>query len=459
MRRKGVWKLDDGTLMVNSLELWRADGQVLEHGIHQQRVYPASGSIGFDRTTPGATSQDVNRILEAFSAVKWEHPMAPELILGFVGVGFVSTALRRRPHLLITGAAGCGKSTILEYVRGLLGDFAHACSGPQTMAGLYQSLGGGSKVAVLDEFEADAGRKSCKDTFEVARMSYSMQEGDEGIVRGTVSGKHVSYRFYSPFIAAGISPGKMEPADLTRWVNLECKGNAQGQRLSEAELREIGARLFSLFISRWSVFQASEDRVRECILNSGGDGRMADTIGTLAASYWAFVSDQPATEEDAKLLVNMLDVRGRIEHHKVSDEVQCLEALSSRVVSFKVVDGHALVNRHLSVGQAIETVCKDPTGQPEVVVRLAQMGIRVTQTKGKWSLFVVNSHTHQELRKLFAGTKWATGGWSHVLRRLPGGEESTQRIGAGMGAAKVTVFDVPRYLLADNDEGNMQLAA
>lgn len=50
------------------------------------------------------------------------------------------------------------------------------------------------------------------------------------------------------------------------------------------------------------------------------------------------------------------------------------------------------------------------------------------------------------------GTRWATGGWSMVLRRLPGGEESTQRLGAGFPASKVTVFDVPMDLLpAQND--------
>ena len=111
------------------------------------------------------------------------------------------------------------------------------------------------------------------------------------------------------------------------------------------------------------------------------------------------------------------------------------------------------------VAQAIEMVCKDPTGQPEVVTRLAQLGLRVAFTKGKWSLYVVNSPMHVELRKLFAGTKWATGGWSLVLRRLPGGEESTQRIGAGFGATKVTVIDVPGHLLPGDELNDMPLAA
>lgn len=458
-RKVGVWKMQDGQLVVNGRQLWRADGTVLEHGIHEGRVYPVSGDVGFDLSTPMATVDEVNRVLAAFNSPDWIQPMAGELVLGFFGVSVVSTALRRRPHVLMTGPAACGKSTVLEYVRWLLGDLAYGCSGPQTLAAYYQSLGGTSKAVVNDEFEADPKRASCKDTFDASRMSYSLQEGDEGIVRGTVTGKAKSYRFYSPFIAAGISPGKMEPADLTRWVMLEAKGKPEGGKLTELEAREIGPRLARLFISRCNEFQASEAVVRECILASGGDGRMADTVGTLLASYWTFVSPAPATEEDAKFLVSMLGIEERIAVHKISDEQECLEALTSRVSKFKVMDGYALVSRQLSIAQAIELVCKDPTGQPDVVMRMAQMGMRVALAKGKWSLYVVNSPMHQGLRMLFAGTKWATGGWSVVLRRLPGGEESTQRIGAGLGAMKVTVIDVPEHLLPDQDEGDMLLAA
>lgn len=459
-RRMGVWQTADGRLIVNSRSLWRPDGSSLEHGIHEGRVYPACSDIGFSSDTPEATSDEVRSVLKAFNSPQWMHPMGGELLLGFIGVGLVSTALRRRPHVLMTGPAACGKSTVLEYVRWLLGDLAYGCTGPQTMAAFYQSLGGTSKVVVNDEFEADPTRRACKDSFEIARMSYSLQEGDEGIVRGTVTGKSKSYRFFSPFIAAGISPGKMEPADLTRWVILEAKGKPVGERLTETQAKEVGPKLARLFLNRWPVFKASEALVRERILAAGGDGRMADTIGTLLASYWAFVSDKPATQDDADLLVSMLDIETQVSNsQELSDEKQCFEALTSRVLPFKVFIGPALVTRNLSVAQAIQMMCKDPTGQPEVVTRLAQLGIRVVYAKGKWSLYVVNSPMHFEMRKLFAGTKWSTGGWSLVLRRLPGGEESTQRIGAGLGAAKVTALDVPHHLLPNDEMEEILLAA
>ena len=459
-RKTGIWPMKDGQLVINGRELWRPDGTVLEHGIYEDRVYPAGANVGFDRFTEEASDDEVKQILEAFGAINWRQTMGPEMILGWFGLSLVSTAVRRRPHVLINGAAGVGKSTILEMVKWMLGKLAFACTGPQTMAAYYQKLGGTSLVTILDEFEADPSKRNCKDTFETARMSYSMQEGDEGIVRGTTTGTSKSYQFFTPFMAGGISPGKMEPADLSRWAVLEAKSRkADATMMTEERVREIGPRLARRFINRWSVYQATESVVRKCIIDAGGDGRMADTVGTLLASYWTFVSTTPATVDDAKVLVEMLDIKERIEVHSVSDERRCLEALMSRVVPFKYMEGISMVTRSLSIAEAIQRVCEDPTNSPEVVARLAQLGLRVVFANGFWRLYVVNSPEHQELRKLFSGTKWAMGGWAMVLRRLPGGEESTQRVGAGFGAAKVTAFHVPQDLLSANDGDDMQMAA
>ncbi len=459
-RGTGVWLGNDGQLLVNGTELWNSSGKVLEHGIHDGRVYPASGDVGFNLSTPLASDKDVAEVLQAFGGINWRHPLGAEMILGWIGVAFTSVALKHRPHLLLTGAAGVGKSTALEMVKGLVGPLGYACTGPQTMAAYYQSLGGTSRAAILDEFEADPTKGRAKDTFEIARMSYSLQEGDEGIVRGTPGGTAKSYRFYTPFVAAGVSPGKMEPADISRWVVLEALSRKEDAKMmSESTTREIGPRLARLFISRWNAYQASETVIRDCILAAGGDGRMADTVGTLLASYWTFVSHLPATADDANVLVEMLDIKARIELHKETDEKGCLNSLMSKVTPFKMMDGQCLVTRSLSIAQAVAKVCDDPTGNPEIMARLSQLGLRVVMQNGKWQLYVVNSPEHQELRKVFAGTKWSTGGWGVVLRRLPGGDESTQRIGVGFCAAKVTVFDVPTDLTAANDEDDGLIAA
>ncbi|QJC56146.1 hypothetical protein HC248_01432 [Polaromonas vacuolata] len=459
-RGTGVWLGKDGQLLVNGQKLWSSEGEVLEHGVHDGRVYPANGDVGFDLSTPEANDDDVNKVFKALGGVNWRQPLAAELILGWFGMACISAALPRRPHVMLVGPAGCGKTTALDTVKFLLGPLAFGCTGPQRMAGYYQSLSGTTRAAAVDEFEGGSSSGYSLDTYLIARMSYSLQESDEGIIRGTPGGAAKSYRFYTPFIAACVNPPKMEPADISRWTILDAMSRKENAvMMSESEAREIGPKLARRFIARWSVYQASEKVVRKCILAAGGDGRMADTVGTLLASYWTFVSNQPATEDDANVLVEMLDIKARIELHSETDEKRCLDSLMSKVMPFKVVQGNYLVTRSLSIAQAVALVCEDPTCNPEIIARLSQLGLRVVKQNGKWQLFVVNSPEHQELRKVFAGTKWSTGGWSVVLRRLPGGGESTQRIGAGLGAAKVTIFDIPADLASANDEECRLMAA
>ncbi len=72
-------------------------------------------------------------------------------------------------------------------------------------------------------------------------------------------------------------------------------------QLTEGEARRSGPCFVRRFVNRWSVFQASEKVVRERILAADGHGRMADTVDTLLASYWAFVSSRQATAEGGSL--------------------------------------------------------------------------------------------------------------------------------------------------------------
>lgn len=98
----------------------------------------------------------------------------------------------------------------------------------------------------------------------------------------------------------------------------------------------------------------------------------------------------------------------------------------------------------MPIADAILRVCDNLVCNQRIIARLAQLGMRITRNKvtNAMQLAVVTSASHQELRKIFAGTPWASG-WGAMLRRLLGGQESTQRIWSGFGVAKVTVFDLP----------------
>lgn len=462
-RRSGVWPDGGGGLLVNSDVLWRPDGTVLEHGIHGDHVYPIVRTIGYGPDTPEATPKDLERVLQSFRSYNWQVPFAGELVLGWVGVCLVASAIRRRPHLLVTGPAGCGKSTLLEQVAALLGRNAAPVTGSPTLMGLQQLVQDHpSRGIVIDEFEHDGRSQRRKDVFEAARASYSLQEGDSGIVRGSSSGEAKSYKMSSPFIGCGISPGPMEPADVTRWVVLEMAKllplkDAGGMLPSREDFEEIGPRMARLFTSRWSVLRDSLEVFRSAVQSCGGDARMGDTYGYLLASYWAFVSSRQATSSDASQIVELAGIAARISAQAVFDEQECLAALLTRVVSFDLSGGAS----KLSVAEACKWIVEGRQGKLAVENRLAQFGLRlrVSRANGRWFLLVANSPNHAELRRLFAGSKWSKGGWGLVLRRLPGGHESTQRLGRGLPPCKATAFELPGDLQKSSDSPGSQPAS
>lgn len=159
-RKAGVWLDSDGELLVSGNELWRpSDGSVMPHGIQGGYVYPAVKCSGFDLHTPVARPEEVQRVLEAFRSFEWSTPMAAEIVLGWLGIAFIATAAHRRPHILVTGPAGCGKSTLIEQVALLLGDKAAAVTGAPTLVGLNQLLRDRAcSAVVIDEFEAESPR-------------------------------------------------------------------------------------------------------------------------------------------------------------------------------------------------------------------------------------------------------------------------------------------------------------
>ena len=461
-RRCGVWPSSNGEkLIVNSDELWTNDGEALEGRAVEGKIYPKSGSVGFQRDTASASEKDVDRVLRFFGSMNWKNDMVPEMLLGWFVCAVLAPSLARRPHVFITAEAGSGKTVLLDALSEMLGSLNHKFTGLPTKAGLYQTIGGTTRSVIIDEAEVDTSPVKWKDTLTIARNAYSQAEADSGIIVGTPGGTSKSYRFCAPFLAAGISPGKFEPADLSRWAIFEAlkRDQTAGSALpSMSEFRELGARLAVKAVRQWSVLQASLEVIRDAVQLNGGDARLADTVGPLLAGYWVMVSDKAATQDDAQTLVGLCGLGRYVEQREESDHVRCLEALISRVLPLPRFTGEYVVRQPMSIGEAITSICENPTGSLELQHRLTQLGLRVALQKGRWVLMVANSADHAELRKLFRGTKWQHGGWSLTLRRLPGGEESTQRLGAGYKSSKVTMFDIPAELLPVCDESELLAA-
>jgi len=336
-RRSGIWPDGRGGLFINGRVLWTSGGATLQHGIHDGYAYPLVPDSCCAVGTPEATRAEITGLLDILRGFAWVTRMAPELLLGWTALAAFCAALHRRPHMLITGPAGSGKTTLLDIVGWLLDESAVFFASPPTSAGLRQTLKGRpARAVVIDEFEADERHGASRQILEAARASYSMSEQAGWQVHGTAAGEANSTCLISPFLAAGISPGHMKAADLSRWVLLELgrpRTDAQAVLPTQAEANALGARLIRLFIKRWTSFTKTLAVLHAAILRAGADSRMADTYSHLLAAYWTLVEGRVVDDGSADALVVNLNLEPGTNTHHGHDEGECLNALLTRVVS------------------------------------------------------------------------------------------------------------------------------
>ena len=117
------------------------DGSGRFLGVHITFIVADGGDGRGDSAAPGFPRQLGLAAAEARSS----PPSWCALVVG---------ALRWRPHVLVTGAAGTGKTTLEKLVDDLLGWIALSVSAP-TEAGIRQLLTGAARPVIIDEMETE----------------------------------------------------------------------------------------------------------------------------------------------------------------------------------------------------------------------------------------------------------------------------------------------------------------
>lgn len=85
-----------------------------------------------------------------------------------------------RPHMLVTGAPGTGKSTLLELIMAIFGPDGMVSSDDATEAYIRQALDGARKPVALDEIENDPEGHKARQIIKLARNASEAREGGGG---------------------------------------------------------------------------------------------------------------------------------------------------------------------------------------------------------------------------------------------------------------------------------------
>ncbi|TGH25750.1 MAG: hypothetical protein ERJ68_02415 [Aphanocapsa feldmannii 277cI] len=473
VRGRGVWS-DDGRTVFHLGDRLLVDG--VEHdslaGFPSRCIYPRrSRLLSLDHPLGSPLSDDEGlAILSLAQRFHWQASAAGHLLAGWAALAPICGALCWRPHLWLTGAAGTGKTELIEhFLKPLLAGTVLHLLGATTEAGMRQRLQQDARPVLFDEIESNErhDRDRVQNILGLCRVS-STESGAE-LAKGTPGG--VAIRYQARFMAcfSSINTALRQGADHRRFCILSL---TRPSSLSEAERQdhwarlkpdllatitpESGHRLLARSIELCHVIEQSVATFREAATTHFQSRPLGDQLGTLLAGAWCLSTSTPPTEADATTYLAGLDWTDLLSGGDASsDERRCLDTILDHQLRVETSDGI----RTRTIAELIRIACSRSLDDILVSADLAQAtlgrhGLRVQLADDIHlhpSLYV--SNTAQGIRGTLSDTSWGEN-WQQTLRRLPGAISSRQKaaeVVCRFGGIATRYIDIPLATVFPDD--------
>jgi hypothetical protein len=459
-RGVGIWRAGDqvvvhaGASVLFPGESWREQRAGFRaHGA----LWPAAPSVmqapasedepsWAERVSSPCDPERAAWVEELIGRWNWEQPSAPAVFFGLLCAGLLGAALRWRPHGLVVGPEGSGKSTLMEL---------YAAASPlalvwndYTEPGLRQALSGRGAPVVLDEAEDD---KEGQDKMRRTIMLLRRASGGRGAVKvqGGEGGRAQVFEVNAAAVLGAILPPDLEPQDASRITRLDLGRRVPGGKglPSDAEiqaLRELAPSLLGRALAGMERFTRNLDLLRKELMECGCAPRLADQVGTILAARQMMLSDDPLEGDTAA--------------HDLVEEFRWLAVTEAEMEPDRgpaaalahLLQSPADLQRHgerPSIGTLVMKGAMDDADGEEARRILSDHGLELAsypkRSRAERCLYVANKHPR--LSRIFEGTRWGGGKWREDLGRLPGAIKppDTQWV----GASKTRCVIVPAPLI------------
>lgn len=431
IRGRGAWT-DDGRMVYHHGNQLTVDGQPTEvTQIRSRYVYELDRSLPEPAETP-MTGDEGEMILDIAERFRWSKPGSAALLAGWVALAPMCGALKWRPHIWLTGGAGCGKSTVLnDFVHVLMNGTDVFAQGSSSEAGIRQTLKADALPVLFDESEQNDDREKARVQGILALIRQSSTESQARTLKGTAGGSSMSFHVRSMFCLASIQVGMQHQADVERLAVLSLRPKREDvdaantwARIQEgllllrkdpdlpAKLMRRSLDLLPVTLKNIGVFSAAATKVF-------GSVRDGDQYGTMLAGAWSLTSDRVASDAEALEMINQYDWS---EHRDSSDTDESERALSALLESHIRLQGGAEVTIYELLRAAA-----GGDGTPEIKdadAVLQRYGMKFGRRSGEARLMLSNSS--QELRRLLAGSPFEAD-LRGLLLRLPGADRDNNR--------------------------------
>lgn len=412
----GVWRDDDkpDCLIVNSgADIWRTDGNTQERVVNRT-VYITSRTLSLTPTQQRASTDEVKFLLDAFGSWNWLNKSDPYILLGWLASSSFCGALDWRVHAALTAQPGFGKSTLVAFLKDLMGDSVIKAAGSSSEAGLRREMGKDSMTILVDEAEPEASKR----IDQVMNYLRSSSSGDFDI---KAKHGHIgvdTYTVRSIGLISAVHLPAFKDADEGRYVPLTLAGPPMKKgQLPEIVMKgkkhanELGLKLQTRMIYAWPDFRKSQLAIRTILLKET-NARLTDTLSTVLAASWCALNDSIISAEEASALLSTIDFGDAKERQaELAEDTSALDHALDSIVHLGIGDKTERMTLRMALHHAGNREC-GANGA------IQAYGLKLIEEDGKPRLLI--NEKSPEFKRLFRDTKWASTDLAIVLKRLPG---------------------------------------
>lgn len=451
IRGRGAW-FDDGKPVLHLGTSLFVDGQIMKiDEFHTNYIYEKAPALAVKLQTV-LPKEDSARLIDICRLARWEKPYYGDLLAGWMFSAMVCGAMPFRSHLYLIGAAGTGKSWMVDNViKVIMGKMALSVSSKTTEPGVREALGGDIMPVIFDEAEAEnkADRIRMQAIFDLARQASS--EGSDAIYKGGSNGSGgFAYLCRSSFLFASINNSMTKDADMSRTTviklaNSPLRKDPTARKKDNEAFRELERQVSMTFTPEYCrclLTRAIQmiPKMRECAkvisnlcATEFGSKRIGDQTGMILAGIWCLKNDKPMAIEDARQLVSYCAIRKEKEDTG-DDMTQEERALNHLVFSEVSFDRNkyplAMLLSFLEFRENIDTLSRS-----NLSAFLANRGIKLENDN------LILSRNEKALpAQMFKDTEWEGVGWKDALLRIDGvTSEKARRFCSGLVSGAVCV--------------------
>jgi len=384
-----------------------------------------------------------------FGLLNWEKPINAYLLAGWCVIAPICGALKWRPHIWITGAAGSGKTWIFNnLLKRLLGETGVCVEGSTTESGLRNYLGQDALPILFDEAEGEDrnSRERIQNVLDLMRGA-STSNGNM-ILKGSVTGGYKKYIIKTCFAYCSIGISLNQQADRSRVTVLsvnkvdgesgkarfEAINRAYAELITDETIQSIQSRTVAMLptiLANSNTFSAAAATVL-------GDQRSGDQVGAMLAGAYSLVSSKKINFDEALEWIKTKDWTDENKSSQNADEVSLITHLMEMVTTIDIE--RMRVER--TIGELVN-IAKFPSfieiekgiKTEEARLRLNTLGFRVDIESD--ALLV--SNTSQFIKTALRDTPWASN-HIQILKRLEGAKTTdSTTFGSQMKSRAVSI--------------------